>query len=99
MVQRLLSLQPAPVFTTGNGQPVAGTQAPTVWHWSAPSQVLALPPPHVPLDWQVSPSVQALLSLQAAPALTTQVALAAAQVVQPPQADPEFCQAPFTSQT
>jgi hypothetical protein len=99
MVQALPSSQPAPVLTAGAGQPLAGTQAPTLWHWSAPLQVLVLPPPHEPLDWQVSPVVQALASSHAAPVLTTQVAVAAAQDVQPPQADPEFCHAPFASHT
>ena len=99
MVQALPSSQPAPVLTTGDGQPLAGTQAPTLWHWSAPLQVLALPPPHEPLGWQVSPVVQALASSHAAPVLTTQVAVAAAQEVQPPHADPELCHAPFASHT
>lgn len=54
----------------------------------------ALPPPHTPFDWHASPVVQALLSLQLAPVVTTQVAVAAEQAVQVPQAAPEFCQAP-----
>ena len=92
----LLSLQ-SPVLRTGDGQPLAGTQVPTVWHWSAPVQVLAMPPPHEPLAWQVSPSVQALPSLQPAPVLTTQVPLAVEQVVHPPQAAPALCHAPAES--
>jgi hypothetical protein len=74
-------------------------QAPTVWHWSAPLQVTLLPPPQTPPAWQVSPFVQALLSLQAAPVLTTQVAVALEQEVQEPQACPEFCHVPLESQT
>src|SRR5690349_17179298 len=49
-------------FWAGAGQPLAGTHAATVWHWSAPGHVTADPPEHVP-DWQVSPVVHALLSL------------------------------------
>jgi hypothetical protein len=59
-----------PLFTAGAGQPLAGTQLPAVWHWSAPVQETAAPPPQTPFDWHVSPVVQALLSLQL-PVFTT----------------------------
>ncbi|MEO8212765.1 MAG: hypothetical protein ABI560_06220, partial [Myxococcales bacterium] len=63
-MQALLSLQVPPSLAgAGAGQPDAGTQTPAVWHESAPVQVTAVPPLHAPL-WQVSPVVQALLSLQ-----------------------------------
>ena len=53
------------VFATGAGQPVAGTHAPTVWHWSV-VHVTAVPPVHAPA-WHVSPVVHALLSLHVVP--------------------------------
>jgi len=62
-------------------------------------QATAAPPPQTPFDWHTSPVVQALPSLQEAAVLTTQVALLAEQAVQPPQAAPEFCQAPVALQT
>jgi hypothetical protein len=62
-------------------------------------QVVAVPPPHVPLAWQVSPEVQALPSLQPAPVLTTQAPVAVEQVVHPPQAAPALCHAPVESHT
>jgi hypothetical protein len=81
-VQKLLSLQLVPLdFATGAGQPLAGTHAPTVWHWSA-VQVTGLPPEQAP-DWQVSPIVQALLSVQVVPFATVgfeQSPVAGAQV-------------------
>jgi hypothetical protein len=83
---------------TGAGQPVAGTQAPMVWHWLATVQVTALPPPQVPLDWQVSPVVQALLSLQAAPVATTQAPVVVEHGLHAPQAAPAFVQVPVASQ-
>jgi hypothetical protein len=49
-LHELPSSQMLPVLTTGAGQPLAGTQAPTLRHWSAPVQVTTLPPPRVPLD-------------------------------------------------
>jgi hypothetical protein len=65
-VQALLSLQELPfALVTGAGQPVAGTHAPTVWHWSAPVQVTGVPA-QTPA-WHLSPLVQALLSLQVVP--------------------------------
>ena len=62
----LPSLHAVPlVFATAAGQPVAGTHAPIVWHWSV-VHVTVVPPPHVPA-WHVSPVVHALASLQAVP--------------------------------
>src|ERR1035438_3855653 len=55
VVQAFPSLQVVPsALATAAGQPVAGTQAPTVWQVSAPVQVTAVPPVHAP-TWQVSP--------------------------------------------
>jgi hypothetical protein len=66
-VQALPSLHEVPFgAATGAGHPVAGAQAPTVWHWSAPVQVTVVPPVQLPA-WQVSPLVHALLSLQVVP--------------------------------
>ena len=55
-----------PGFTGFEQTPVAGLQVPTLWHWSLAVQVTAVPEWHVP-DWQVSPSVQALLSVHDVP--------------------------------
>src|SRR5207245_8992487 len=63
----LPSLQAAPSGFAGfEHAPVAGSQAPASWHWSAGAQVTGFVPPHSPA-WQVSVRVQALPSLQAAP--------------------------------
>jgi hypothetical protein len=62
-------------------------------------QETAVPLPQTPFDWHASPVVQALLSLQEAPVLTTQLPLLTEQDVQVPQAAPEFCQAPAALQT
>jgi hypothetical protein len=53
-----------------------------------------LPPPHVPFDWQLSPVVHALLSLQA---LATHVAVVEEQELQPVQAEPAFFHVPVAS--
>src|SRR5215468_11188210 len=53
-------------FATGAGQPVAGTHAPTVWHWSAPPHVTGDPAVQTPA-WQVSRAVQAFPSSQLVP--------------------------------
>src|SRR5204862_398289 len=45
--------------------PLAGLQAPAMWHWSDAVQVIGLPPTHAP-PLQVSTVVQALLSLHGA---------------------------------
>jgi hypothetical protein len=55
-------------FATGAGQPDDGLHEPPVWHWSA-VHITVLPLPHTPL-WQVSPVVQALLSLHVTPFAT-----------------------------
>src|SRR5438552_2479200 len=66
-VQALPSLQAAPSGFAGLEQvPVAGSQLPAAWHWSAGAQTTGFMPVHVPA-WQVSVRVQALPSLQAAP--------------------------------
>src|SRR5207244_3600259 len=66
-VQALPSLQAAPSGFAGfEHAPVAGSQVPASWHWSAGAQVTGFVPLHSPA-WQVSVRVQALPSLQAAP--------------------------------
>ena len=66
-MQAFPSLQVVPfALVTGAGQPVAGTHAATVWHWSAPPQVTVAPPVHTPVR-QASPAVQALPSVQVLP--------------------------------
>ena len=98
-VHMLPSLQLVPLVAfVGVGQvPVDGLQVPATWQVGA-VQVVNCPGAHAP-DWQVSPTVQALPSLQLVPLVTaTQVPVFDEQVLQAPQADPEFCQAPFASQ-
>src|SRR5438552_7872148 len=66
-VQALPSLQAVPSGVAGfEHAPVAGSQVPASWHWSAGAQVAGFVPAHTPA-WQVSVRVQALPSLQAAP--------------------------------
>src|SRR2546426_2533086 len=66
-VQALPSLHGAPLGLAGLLQmPVAGLQAPAVWHWSAAVQARGLAPTQAPAS-QVSVCVQALPSLQGAP--------------------------------
>src|SRR2546429_441720 len=66
-VQALPSSQVAPLGFAGlEHVPVAGSQLPAAWHWSAAAQTTGFVPVHVPA-WQVSVRVQALPSLQAAP--------------------------------
>ena len=64
-VQALSSLQAVPLGWFGfEHMPVAGLQVPAVWHWSEAVQVtVEVGLPQLPF-WQVSPEVQALLSLQ-----------------------------------
>src|SRR5207245_166676 len=63
-VQALTSLQAVPSGFAGfEHAPVAGSQAPASWHWSAGAQVTGFVPLHSPA-WQVSVRVQALPSLQ-----------------------------------
>ena len=54
--------------------PVVGLQTPATWHWSEAPQTNGVPA-QAPA-WQLSPSVQALLSLQVVPVsgVTAQVA-------------------------
>src|SRR5438034_1203755 len=66
-VQALPSLQAAPSGFAGSEHvPVAGSQLPAAWHWSAGAQTTGFVPVHVPA-WQGSVRLQALPSLQAAP--------------------------------
>jgi hypothetical protein len=66
-VHALPSLQPAPFGFAGSEQtPLDGSQTPTSWHWSRAAHVRGVPAWQVPA-WQVSPSVQALPSLQPLP--------------------------------
>lgn len=55
-----------------------------------------VPPPHTPA-LQVSPVVQALPSSQAPPVVGAHMPVEAEQLLQPVQALPSFCQAPFAS--
>src|SRR5438093_1071062 len=66
-VQPLPSLQGAPLALAGLLQtPVAGLQAPAVWHWSAAVHTTGLAPTQAPAA-QVSVCVQALPSSHGAP--------------------------------
>src|SRR5205823_9948495 len=63
-VQSLPSSQGAPLDLAGLLQvPVAGLQAPAVWHWSEATHTTGLAPTQVP-PWQVSVRVHALPSSQ-----------------------------------
>ena len=63
----------------------------------APGQVIAGPGLHAPL-WQVSPTVQALLSVQVVPfAAGMHVPVAIAHTEQVPQTAPLFCHVPVAS--
>ena len=65
-VHELASLQLVPFGAAGFEQtPLEGLHVPATWHGPLAAQTTALPP-HVP-DWQVSPLVQRLPSLQAVP--------------------------------
>src|SRR5438093_191851 len=66
-VQALPSLQPVPLGLAGLLQaPVAGSQVPAVWHWSAAVHTTGFAPTQAPA-WQVSLCVHALASLQLVP--------------------------------
>src|SRR2546427_304459 len=66
-VQALPPLHGAPLGLAGLLQmPVAGSQAPAVWHWSAAVQATGLAPTQAPAS-QVSVCVQALPSSHGAP--------------------------------
>src|SRR5437762_378269 len=64
----MMSVQAVPLEALGFEQmPVVVLQAPATWHWSRAVQVTVEEgEPQLPL-WQVSPLVQALLSVQAVP--------------------------------
>jgi hypothetical protein len=98
-VQALPSLQIVPlVALVGVGQaPVAGLHVPATLQVGA-VQVIVGPGTHAP-DWQASPTVQELLSLQVVPLVeATQAPVVIEQTLQVPHAAPAFCQAPFASQ-
>jgi len=67
-VQALPSVQVVPSVLLGfEHTPVDGSQVPATWHWSSAVQVtVEVGLPQVPF-WQVSPDVQALLSLHVLP--------------------------------
>jgi hypothetical protein len=68
-VHASLSSQPVPLATVGSLQtPVAGSQLPTVWHWSLAVQTTGFEPVHTPA-WQLSLCVHASLSSQPVPLL------------------------------
>lgn len=63
----------------GAGHPDAGLHVPAVMHGLFVVHVTAVPPPHVPLAWQVSPVVQALPSVHVGlPVLGEQIPAVAA---------------------
>src|SRR5204863_218227 len=63
-VHALASLQLVPLGLAGLLQaPVAGSQVPAVWHWSAAAHTTGFAPTQAPA-WQVSLCVHALASLQ-----------------------------------
>jgi hypothetical protein len=67
VVQALLSVQDVPLVAIGFEQtPVPVSQTPATWHWSDAVHTVAVPGVHVPA-WQLSPVVQALLSVQVVP--------------------------------
>src|SRR2546422_894968 len=66
-VQALPSSQPVPSGLAGLLQaPVAGSQVPAVWHWSAAVHTTGSAPTQAPA-WQASLRVQALPSSQRVP--------------------------------
>jgi hypothetical protein len=66
-VQVLLSSHVVPSALVGNEQtPLAGLQAPAVWHWSGAAHATGLLPVQTP-TWQVSVCEHALPSLQLVP--------------------------------
>jgi hypothetical protein len=70
-VQALLSLQGVPFAAAGFEQvPLAGSQVPTVWHWSLAVHVTGVPAWQAPLPLQVSAPLQALPSLHEVPLAT-----------------------------
>jgi hypothetical protein len=81
------------------GAPVEQLMVPGLHVVPHPIPDIDVPPPQRPDAWQVSPFVQALLSLQSIPIAATQVPVANEQGAQVPHAAPLFCQAPAVSQT
>src|SRR5207248_2551915 len=78
-VHALASLQLVPLGLAGLLQaPVAGSQVPAVWHWSAAVHTTGFPPTQAPA-WQVSVRVQALASSHRVPS-------SLARFLQPPVA-------------
>src|SRR5437870_110518 len=66
-VQTVPSLQAVPSVLLGVEQvPLAGSQAPAMWHWSRAAQTTGFAPTQAPA-WQVSVWVQASPSVQALP--------------------------------
>jgi hypothetical protein len=65
VVQALLSVHVVPLGLFVAAQPVVGLHVPAFLHALA-VHVTAVPPEHTP-DWQASPVVHALLSLQVVP--------------------------------
>ena len=98
-MRHLLPVMHDPVLTGAEEQPVAGTQVGVEWHWSAPGQLTAAPPPHDPFDWHVSPVRHLLPVMQDAPVAITHIPLAVEHGLQVPQAEPEICHVPFASQS
>jgi hypothetical protein len=97
-VHGLPSSQPVPVAAlVGVEQaPVDGLQVPGTLQAGA-VHVVAVPGMHVPA-WQLSPTVHMLPSLHVVPFVTAaQLPLFVAHIVQPPHAEPAFCQAPLAS--
>ncbi len=91
-----LHVVPFGAFVAAEHWPVDGSQVPATLQVPA-VHVVGVPGRHAP-DWQLSPTVHALLSLQVAPLATAaQAPVVIEQVLQTPQAAPLFCQAPFAS--
>ena len=83
-------------FVCAEHTPVLGLHVPATLQ-VAPGQVIAGPAVHAPL-WQVSPTVQALLSVQVAPfAAGMHVPVAVAHTEQVPQTAPLSCHVPVAS--
>src|SRR5262245_41837266 len=82
-VQALPSSQVEPSAFAGSEQrPLAGSQLPVLWHWSAATQTTGLAPVQAPA-WQESERVQALPSSQVEPSAfagSEQMPLAGSQV-------------------
>jgi hypothetical protein len=98
-VQALPSEQVVPLAASVAGEqvPVLGLHVPGTLHVPA-GQVIGAPGAQAPA-WQLSPTVQGLLSVQLVPLVAAAHApVAVEQTVQPPHAAPLFCQVPVASQ-